>query len=202
MKQPFRNRRCSSFTLVELLVVIGIIAILASVLLFAGNQAIKAALRAKAATMMNQIQVACMAYYNDYSVYPIGTNAVSPWQYGTNDEADWAPLMWGLCGNMNAYTPTTAPSPMSVSNTRGIAYLQLNRSNIDANGIPLNPIAPTTPSYFNIDLDGAYTGILTNVPIFSSGTITTGNLSAGIYVWANCNSSSGVTNNNWYVHSP
>ncbi|MCE0496383.1 MAG: hypothetical protein LV481_00345 [Methylacidiphilales bacterium] len=184
---------------------------MASVLLVAGNSALKAALRAKAQTMASQIQTACMAYYNDYSVYPFSTNPAPTTQvnFGTNatagstDEQNWGPLIYALCGNLNPYNPTQAPSTYtpSVPNTRSIAYLSLNRSSIDANGIPLNPIAPTTPSYFNISMDPTYSGILSNVLIFSPGSMTTNQMTGGVYVWANCNSSNS-TNVNWFVHSP
>jgi type II secretory pathway pseudopilin PulG len=206
MKRPFRSSRYSSFTLVELLVVLGIITILASLLLMAVNGAIKMALRAKAATMANQIQGACMTYYNDYGIYPLPTNAASQtqFQYGatSTDTSNWKNLIWALCGNINAYSPTTAQTP-TVSNTRSIAYLSLNIASIDTNGVPLNPIPPdTTNLYFNIMLDGAYTGILTNVPVFSAGTLTTNNMSGGVYVWASCNTTSNVSNYSWWVHAP
>jgi prepilin-type N-terminal cleavage/methylation domain-containing protein len=212
MMRPQPKRKVASFTLVELLVVIGIIAILAAVLLTAGNSAIKAALRAKATTMIGQIQIACMSYQNDYAVLPIPSSAVGTQPcYSTGDVQDWTNLICALCGNINPYSGTAATG-LTVSNTRSIAYLQLNRSSIDSNGVPVNPISPySTNTYFNIILDGAYTGVLTNVtgsssvtfPVFSAGSLSlTGNISGSVYLWANCNSSSGASNVSWWVHAP
>jgi prepilin-type N-terminal cleavage/methylation domain-containing protein len=203
MRRHFRAAHQFSFTLVELLVVIAIIAILAAVLLAAGNAAIKAALRVKSGVMASQIQIACMNYDGDYNYYPISTNTAAGTQvtYNTADTNDWEPLIYALCGNINPYN-STSQSP-SVPNTRGNVYLTLNRSSMDNNGVPLNPIGPTTPSYFNISMDGAYSGILTNVPLFSPGAMSMGNLAGvGVYVYVNNNSLTGTSNVNWWTHSP
>ena len=208
MKRLFRDRRSSSFTLVELLVVISIIAILASVVIGAYSSAMKAALRAKAQVMASQIQTACMAYYNDYGVYPLSTNPAPTTQaeatFGTTstDQQNWEYLIWALCGNINAATPGTAPSTLNVPNPRSIIYLSLNKSSIDANGIPINPVFSSTPgTYFNISMDPTYSGILSNVPIFSPGLVGTSNMMGGVYVWANCNVT-GASNGTWWVHAP
>jgi type II secretory pathway pseudopilin PulG len=184
-----------SFTLIELLFLLGILLVLASVLLVSSGGPLPATLRAKAATEANQIQVACMAYYNDYGGYPVPTNAPTGVElyYGTHDTNDWKNLMWALCGNINAYNATTVTS--TVPNTRSIAYLQLSKNNIDDNGIPLNPIAPEMPSYFNIILDGTGSGPLTNLPSFMT------NSGGGVFVWADCNAN-GSSNVNFWVHAP
>ena len=90
MKQSFRNTRYSSFSLAELLVLLGVIVILALFLLTGSNPQLHAALRAKAQVMANQIETACMAYYNDYGAYPIPTNAPAGKQftYGIHDTND------------------------------------------------------------------------------------------------------------------
>src|SRR5450755_4589888 len=77
MKQlPSRSRlpKLSGFTLIELLVVIAIIAILVAALIVGSGVAIRSAKRAQAATTANSIQTAALAYYTEYSVYPVPTS--------------------------------------------------------------------------------------------------------------------------------
>jgi len=214
MKHPLsrlRLSKLSSFTLVELLVVIGIIAILAAVLLTAGTSALRAAQRAKAQNMAVQIQAAVTSYYTEYSVYPIvGGGAGADVYYNASDLTDWENLTYALCGNINPYSPTT-PATTTVTNTRSIAFLSLRKADVDVNGVPVNPINPYATGvnqYFNIAMDGNYDGLLGNNGT-ASGVITNFALPAmlvlpaitqGVAVWANCNTGNG-TNNTFYVHT-
>jgi prepilin-type N-terminal cleavage/methylation domain-containing protein len=204
-----RFSRLSSFTLVELLVVIGIIAILASVILSAGNMALKAAMRAKASNLATQLQTAGLSYYTEYSVYPVPPATVGDYTIADTDQADWKALIDCLCGNVSPTTGTAVTS--TITNSRGIAFLSLNASAVSGDA-PLNPLPTGGEIYFNIAFDSDYDGILgagtsaAVLPNFATGTQTSlstsgGHSTAGVAVWANCNGSTKTTNANYWVHT-
>ena len=208
--------RGHAFTLVELLVVIGIIAILAAVTLQVGGAVINSAKRAKAANTATQIQTACLGYYTEYSIYPVPTGTTGDYVIGdssSTDETSWGALIESLCGNLSPYKPGNAVSA-TVPNSRGIAFLTLKSSDVDAKDAPLNPLpsgsgASATNLYFSIAINSSYSGVLgtnapssTVMPSFGGTFATTGGTStAGVAVWANCNAKTTVTNGNFFVHT-
>jgi type II secretory pathway pseudopilin PulG len=214
--------KLSSFTLVELLVVMAIIIILASVILYAGGTALNAAKRAKAANMMTQIQTAALGYYTEYSVYPVGSATASSTANQANildasaNATAWGNLLSSLCGNIQPYNGTAwTPTSTSPTNSRGIAFLTFRSTDVDANNAPLNPLPTGTEIYFNIAMDADYAGVLgttpstfTSLPNFAgatSGFISTsstgGSSTAGVAVWANCNGRTSSSNVNFWVHT-
>jgi len=220
MNRFLRRRRSNptAFTLVELLVVIGIIAILAAVTLSIASTVINAAKRAKAANTATQIQTACLGYYTEYSVYPVPPSTTG--DYILDDTISsvtgWQNLTQALCGNIHPSNGTTATP--TTTNTRQIAFLSLKASDVGSpttayQDCPLNPIAPSTTNlFFNIAMDSDYDGLLgTTSPtqgklpnIAKSTTITmdfTGTSTAGIAVWENCNPKATITNPNFWVHT-
>src|SRR5689334_4961320 len=75
-KTPNRSSIRGGFTLVELLVVIGIIAILVAFLMPALTKARESALRAACGTQMRQYGIALQIYLNDYKGWlPSGSRA-------------------------------------------------------------------------------------------------------------------------------
>lgn len=212
-----RIAKPSGFTLVELLVVIGIIAILAGAVLAGAGSVIKAAKRAKAAQIANSIQTAVLAYNTEYGVYPVPSTETAGKDFvigdTSTDKQNWGYLLYGLCGNINPYTALATPAPSQApSNTHAVPFLNLKKSDVDANNAPLNPLPPDTVHiYFNIAIDNDYDGVLgvtpsnvTTMPNFGVTPFTTaaaaggGTSTAGVAVWANCNTTTTI-NGNFYV---
>jgi prepilin-type N-terminal cleavage/methylation domain-containing protein len=208
MKRPYHRRpssKYSSFTLVELLVVMGIIAILASVLFAVGSSSIAAAKRVQAANLANQINTAILGYYTEYSVYPIPSTATTDSAAGalclSNDPTDWMPLTYALAGGINPANPTAALTGTTVSNTRAISYLTLKKNDVDpTTGVPVNPSFPNNSNgnnYFNVAMDANYDNLIT-VANTTNGTLNVV-IAQGSAVWANCNTTATSTNSAFWV---
>jgi type II secretory pathway pseudopilin PulG len=217
--------------LVELLVVIGIIAILASVLLISATSVINAAKRAKANTMASQIQAAALAYYTEYGTYPVPTTTGSAdsiiGDTSGTDGASWANLDCVLCGMIHPSDGTTFTAAASgPSNNRQIPFLSMRGSDVysaadvtaNPNAVkdaPKNPLPTSTTAalFFNIAMDSDYSGVLGDaasavngkIPNFSKSTIATmdytGTSTAGVAVWVNCNGKTTSTNPNFWEHT-
>jgi prepilin-type N-terminal cleavage/methylation domain-containing protein len=204
-----KRRRGMAFTLVELLVVMGIIAILAAVVIAGISSALRFAKRTKANATAVQIQTAMQNYYAEYGVYPTQANfpaaAGDAYYTGTvASAAGWQNLMYALCGNINPLTG--APKTGAVTNSRAIAYLTPVRGDLDTTyGIPVNPFgsSATTP-YFYMAVDTDYSGVVGDngdakgvLPDFSkystnyTGQFLTGGTPGGVAVWCPCDQALG-----------
>ena len=208
--------------------VIGIIAILASVVVAGATSALNAAKRTKASNIADQIQTAINAYYTEYSVYPVTSSNSSAGSgdmyYDDGPDTSQQGLIFALCGNIN---PTNGQqgtsSTTDVPNVRQIAFLTPRRTDVDTNGILLNPFNPTSDPYFYIAMDSDYSGVVGDsgtakgvMPDFTQWKTGTAEAAAttlqngatqGVAVWCDCDAASlppkeaGSKAPNFWIHT-
>lgn len=190
LRNRFRLSRLRSFTLIELLVVIAIIAILAGVILGPIANAIKIAQRAKAFNTACTIQSSCMAYYTEYSLYPVPNGTTVDYMMADDATAytPWQNLICALSGNIHPSDGTAfATTPSGPTNARGIPFLSMKSSDVfpstsankDAPKNPL-PTSATADIFFFIAFDSDYSGIMGNAQGTPTSAITGGSATTGL----------------------
>jgi prepilin-type N-terminal cleavage/methylation domain-containing protein len=133
VKRRNREGDCG-FTLVELLVVIGIIAILAAILIPTVIGAIRRGMISEARSVVTGIETALGSYYSDHSRFPHGNGAAGDYSYGglggTAANAELFNVLRSIDGPGNAGHQ---------NNSRRILYFQAKEDNLDAGGNLIDP---------------------------------------------------------------
>ena len=161
--RKFPKAKSSSFTLVELLVVISIIGLLAGLGFPAITGAIQAGKKAEVSAMAESIKTAVNAFYAEYSMYPSNSGKT---------DLNFLNLM-----------STTNSTGTSAQNTRGIAFLEVPPKFTNGNGIVTQRgfCQNKAQSNFFILIDTGGLGYVN--PKSVSGTLTNANVPSSVAVW-------------------
>ena len=130
----------AGFTLVELLVVIGIIVILMSLLLTAIPAVKEASRKLEAKNMVNQIAVACNAYYTEYAKFPPLTDPSAPPPQADKDQWVGDSAMTATQNNNQLFFTlrniAKGPNKDNATNPRRVVFFEGKSAAVNNSGKP------------------------------------------------------------------
>ena len=166
------------FTLVELLVVIGIIALLAAILLPAINSVLKKGEQTKAQAQVKALATAWKNYYNEYGKWPVvngrclgdarfpaseGVNG----SYGIPMSSNLVMLLSPSLYKGQGFQSAQDEVFLAVFNPKRITFLEFDKESIDHTYALVDPWGQTNMVMFDVNDDGVITGRL-GVAVFDS----------------------------------
>jgi prepilin-type N-terminal cleavage/methylation domain-containing protein len=206
MTGNLRHRRRRGFTLVELIVVIGIMVLLASIAIPIVNSTRRKAVRARLQLDLNAIAMALEAYKQDFKDYPRPPRDASNNTTGANSRV----LAWALIGpfRQDDTSPTVGSTAAKATDTTGPNAGKEAFDGADGPGFrtfwkagsggskvwgPYLPIEKFNLSDDKLDLEDSYGAPIEYFPrwrapvktlrLFGTNNTTASNLGGGIYDW-------------------
>jgi len=179
MMTPFR-KHSRGFTLIELLVVITIIGILAGLAFPAIAGALRAAKKAEASAMVNQLRVSLTAYQTEYGNWPTTTFPAAEPEVKSSD-----PNLYNLLRGRDAAS----------QNPRLIVFMEFNAKILRSgtlsktNASPPNPISGATAFVdpwsqpYSLKADSNYDNVI-RVPSDTNGLHNAEEINAGLAIWS------------------
>jgi prepilin-type N-terminal cleavage/methylation domain-containing protein len=174
----------AGFTLVELLIVVTIIGLLASLAIPSISGAMKRAQVTQASSMCAQVKTAITAYNTEYGTWP--------YDKGTPDGSGTTPSLTTL-STTNAYTiligdPKQTLTGTTYANPRGIVYMEFQARDLDNPKFPTKFVTPWKVGGQSLDyviaVDGNYDNQIGNLPDTTSTVVgATTTINAGCAVW-------------------
>lgn len=166
-----KSRASEGFTLVELLVVIGIIALLAAILLPAINSVMKKGEQTKAQAQVKALATAWKNYYNEYGKWPVVNNRClgdarfpasegANGSYGIPMSSNLVMLLSPNLYDIKGFQSDADNQIIGKYNPKRITFLEFDKESIDHTYSLVDPWGQTNMFLFDLNDDGVITSRL------------------------------------------